>query len=99
MKTAKERMRERLRTPRAMTAISLRIPERVIESLKEIAPSLGFSGYQGLIKAYISQGLRRDLERLEGSQVQALTESLRRQGVPDEKISAAIKDAGLIFLA
>ena len=80
MKTAKERMWERMRKPRVMTSISLRIPESVIETLKEIAPSLGFSGYQGLIKAYISQGLRKDLERLEGSQIQALTESLRKQG-------------------
>jgi hypothetical protein len=95
MKTAKERMWERMRTPRVMTSISLRIPENVIETLKEIAPMLGFSGYQTLIKAYISQGLRRDLERLEGSQVALLTESLRRQGVADELISAAIAEAGL----
>jgi len=95
MKTAKERMWERMQTPRVMTAISLRIPESVIESLKEVAPSLGFSGYQGLIKAYISQGLRKDMERLEGSHVQALTESLRKRGVADEAISAAIEEAGL----
>ena len=80
MKTAKERMWERMRTPRVMTSISLRIPESVIESL---------------IKSYISQGLRKDLERLDGSQVQALTESLRKQGIADELISAAIADAGL----
>ncbi|HEY4355173.1 MAG TPA: hypothetical protein VGN16_05465 [Acidobacteriaceae bacterium] len=95
MKTANEKMREQLGKPHVMTSISLRIPEHVIEDLKEIAPTLGFSGYQGLIKAYISQGLRKDLQRLEGSNVQALTESLRRQGVPDAKISAAIKEAGL----
>jgi hypothetical protein len=95
MKTAKEQMWERMRTPRVMTSISLRVPENVIESLKEIAPTLGFSGYQGLIKAYISQGLRKDLQRLEGSNVQALTESLRKRGVKDEDISAAIKEAGL----
>src|SRR5580692_10536378 len=95
MKTAKERMLERMRKPRIMTSISLRIPENVIETLKEIAPSLGFSGYQGLMKAYISEGLRKDLERLDGSQVQALTESLRKQGVADELISAAIAEAGL----
>ena len=63
--------------------------------MKEIAPTLGFSGYQGLIKAYISQGLRKDLQRLEDSNMQALTESLRRRGVKDEDISAAIKEAGL----
>jgi hypothetical protein len=95
MKTAAERMREHMHEERVMTSISLRIPERVIEDLKEIAPTLGFSGYQGLIKAYISQGLRDDLERLEGSQLQALTESLRKRGVADEAISAAIAEAGL----
>ena len=95
MKTASERMRERMNTRRVMTSISLRIPENVIEDLKEIAPSLGFSGYQSLIKAYISEGLRSDLERLDGSQVQALTESLRKQGVADELISNAIAEAGL----
>lgn len=95
MKTAKERLWERMHTPRVMTSISMRMPERVIEELKEIAPMLGFSGYQGLIKAYISQGLRKDLEKLEGSHLAALTESLRKRGVKDEDISAAIKEAGL----
>ncbi len=95
MKTARELMREQMKQERVMTAISLRIPENVIEDMKEIAPMLGFSGYQALIKAYISQGLRKDLEKLEGSQVVALTESLRKQGVSDEKISAAIAEAGL----
>jgi hypothetical protein len=95
MKTAKERMLERMKTPRVMTSISLRVPESAIETLKEIAPSMGFSGYQGLIKAYISEGLRRDTEKLEGFQLKALTESLRKQGVADEAISAAIEEAGL----
>ena len=78
-----------------MTTISLRVPQDVIDDLKEIAPALGFSGYQPLMKAYIGQGLRKDLERMNGSQVQALTESLRKQGIADEKISAAIAEAGL----
>jgi len=95
MKTATERLKDRMQRQRVMTSISLRIPENVIEDLKEIAPSLGFTGYQSLIKAYISEGLRKDLQRLDGSQVQALTESLRKQGVADELISAAIEDAGL----
>lgn len=95
MRTARERMREQMSQERVMTSISLRIPEHVIEDLKEIAPMLGFSGYQGLIKAYISQGLRKDLEKLEGSNLAALTESLRKQGVADEAISAAIAEAGL----
>jgi hypothetical protein len=95
MKTAGEKIRERLGKPQVMTSISLRIPEHVIRDLKEIAPTLGFSGYQALIKAYISQGLRKDLQRLEGASVQTLTESLRRRGVKEEDISAAIKEAGL----
>lgn len=95
MKTMRERLKTRLRKDRPMTTISIRMPEDVIDDLKEIAPALGLSGYQPLIRAYIGQGLRRDLERLDNSQMQALTESLRKQGVADELISAAIADAGL----
>jgi hypothetical protein len=95
MKTMRERLKTRLRKDRPMTTISIRMPEDVIDDLKEIAPALGLSGYQPLIRAYIGQGLRRDLERLDNSQMQAITESLRKQGVADELISAAIADAGL----
>jgi hypothetical protein len=95
MKTASERIRERLRKDRPMTVISLRMPEDVIEELKEIAPALGFSGYQPLIRAYIGQGLRKDAARLANSQVMLLTESLRRHGIDDEVISAAIAEAQL----
>jgi hypothetical protein len=95
MKSMRERLKTRLRKDRPMTTISIRMPEDVIDDLKEIAPALGFSGYQPLIRSYIGQGLRKDLERLESSPIQALTESLRKQGVADELISAAIADAGL----
>jgi hypothetical protein len=78
-----------------MAVISLRMPEDVIEELKEIAPSLGFSGYQPLMRAYIGQGLRKDQARLENSQVQVLTESLRKHGIDDRIISAAIAEAQL----
>ena len=94
MKTS-ERIRKRLRKDRTMTTISMRLPEDVIEDLKEIAPALGFSGYQPLIRAYIGQGLRKDLARMENSQVQVLMESLRRHGVKDEVISEAIAEARL----
>lgn len=74
--------------------VSLRIPEDVVEDLKRIAPLLGFSGYQPLIRAYIGQGLRVDMERLEGNiEVATLLESLRRQGVEDKVIAAAVADA------
>jgi hypothetical protein len=93
MKTASERIRERLKKDRPMTVISLRMPEDVVEELKEIAPSLGFGGYQPLIRAYIGQGLRKDQARLESSQVLMLTESLRKHGIAEGIISAAIADA------
>ena len=74
--------------------VSLRIPEDVLEDLKRIAPLLGFTGYQALIKAYIGQGLRADMERLEGSvEISTLIESLRKQGVKDEIISSALSEA------
>jgi hypothetical protein len=95
MKTMRERIQKRLQRDRPMATISLRMPEDVIDDLKEIAPVLGFSGYQPLMRSYIGQGLRKDLQRLEGSQLKTLTESLRRHGVKDEQISAAIAEAGL----
>jgi hypothetical protein len=95
MKTATERLRKRLTKDRQMTSISIRMPEDVIDDLKEVAPALGFSGYQPLIRAYIGQGLRRDQARLEQSQLLALTDSLRKHGVADQVISAAITEAKL----
>jgi len=38
-----------------MTMVSIRIPNDVIEDLKRVAPMLGFSGYQTLVKAYIGR--------------------------------------------
>jgi hypothetical protein len=90
MKTNPERIARRLRADRPMTTISMRIPEDVIDDLKEVAPKLGFSGYQPLMRAYIGQGLRKDLARLENPGVQALEDSLRRHGVGDEVISAVL---------
>ena len=88
------KLAQRLQKNRPMTMISLRIPEDVLDDLKRVTPLLGFSGYQALIKAYISQGLRADLERLEGNvEVATLIESLRKQGVKDEIISSALSEA------
>jgi hypothetical protein len=88
------KLSQRLQKDRPMKMVSLRIPEDVLEDLKRIAPLLGFSGYQALIKAYVGQGLRADLERLEGSvEISTLIESLRKQGVKDEIISSALSEA------
>lgn len=85
-----ESLRKRLDRNRPMTSVTLRIPEDVVEDLKRIAPVLGFSGYQPLIRAYIGQGLRSDLERLENETITALIESLKSQGVSEEVINQAL---------
>jgi hypothetical protein len=64
------KLQERLRKDRPMTTVSLAIPEDVVDDLKRIAPLLGFSGYEPLMRAYIGQGLRVDLERLQSSSEQ-----------------------------
>ena len=90
MKT--EALKKRLDKNRPMTTVTIRIPENVIEDLKRVAPLLGFSGYQPLIRAYIGQGLRADLERLEGDTVSALIASLKRRGVSEEVIHEALSE-------
>jgi hypothetical protein len=93
MKTNKERMEQRLRRNRPMTTISIRIPEDVIDDLKELAPKFGFAGYQPLIRAYIGQGLRKDLARLERPELAGLEKSLRRHGIADAVIAAVLDEA------
>ncbi|MBZ5555449.1 MAG: hypothetical protein LAO21_22295 [Acidobacteriia bacterium] len=86
-------LRARLRKDRPMTSITIRMPGDVIKELKRIAPLLGFSGYQPLIRAYIGQGLRRDLEKIESRpKLNDLVKSLRRYGVAEEVISSAIAE-------
>ncbi len=85
-------LKQRLRRDRPMTMVSLRVPEDVISDLKHVAPHLGFSGYQPLIRAYIGQGLRRDLAKLESSTVDKLLENLRAKGVSDELLASAVAD-------
>ncbi len=76
-----------------MTTISIRIPEDVIADLKDIAPALGYAGYQPLIRAYIGRGLRKDLDRMENSRAQVLAESLRKRGLSDSMIAEVIEEA------
>jgi hypothetical protein len=79
-------LKKRLRKNRPMDIISIRIPKDVVNDLKRIAPLLGFSGYQPLIRAYIGQGLRVDLE------LSKFVESLKRHGVDETIISEAIAE-------
>lgn len=87
-----EVLKRRLDKNRPMTSITIRMPEDVIDDLKRIAPLLGFSGYQPLVRTYIGQGLRADLERLEGDTVLALIDSLKRHGVSDEVLQSALQE-------
>ena len=89
------KLKKRLKKDRPMDVISIRMPKDVIEDLKRVAPLLGFSGYQPLIRAYIGQGLRVDLERLEGvPDITSFVESLKRRGVNENIISEAIAEFG-----
>lgn len=90
MKT--ETLKKRLDKNRPVTAVTIHIPEDVVEDLERLAPLLGFSGYQPLIRAYIGQGLRADLEKLENHTISALIASLKRQGVSDEVIHEALSE-------
>jgi hypothetical protein len=88
-----DKLRERLRKDRPMTTISLRMPEDVVDELKQVAPLLGFSGYQPLIRTYIGQGLGQDLERLSRQPgIERIIESLRRHEVAEEVINSAIAE-------
>jgi hypothetical protein len=85
-------LKQRLRKDRPMRSITLRIPEDVVDDLKRIAPQLGFSGYQPLIRAYVGQGLRQDLARLDASPLEEFAESLRRHGVEEAVITEALAE-------
>ncbi len=87
-----ETLKQRLRKDRPMKSVTLRIPEDVVEDLKKIAPVLGFSGYQPLMRTYIGQGLRKDLEKLENDPLWELIESLKRHGVEEDIINNALNE-------
>jgi hypothetical protein len=87
-----ERIRKRLSKDRPMTTISIRIPDDMIDDLKSVAPALGFSGYQPLIRAYVGQGLRKDLVRLESDPLKLVLDGLRRHGVDESLIAEVVAE-------
>jgi len=87
-----ERIQQRLHKDRPMTTITLRIPVDVVDSLKEIAPQRGFSGYQGLLKTYLSEGLRRDEATYLFGPAARLMEALKKRGVPEDVLQEAARD-------
>nr|WP_163098574.1 hypothetical protein [Acidithiobacillus ferrianus]NDU43370.1 hypothetical protein [Acidithiobacillus ferrianus] len=90
-----ERIKTRLNKERPMTSVTLRIPVDVVESLKEIAPQRGFSGYQPLLKAYVSEGLRKDEARYTFGATARLIAALKKRGVPQEVLDEAVKDEAI----
>lgn len=90
-----ETLKKRLRHERPQQEITLQMPQDVVEDLQRIAPLLGFSNFRALLRAYIGQGLRHDLERIDGNDaVMALVASLKRHGVGDRQIADALKEIG-----
>lgn len=87
-----ERLKSRLKKDRKMTSVTLRMPEDVIDDLKRIAPLLGFSGYQPLIRAYVGQCLRNDLERLDNNAISGLVAGLKKRGVSQNLIKEALAE-------
>jgi hypothetical protein len=92
MKTLAEKIRGRMRPDRPMTTISIRIPEDLIADLKEMAPLLGFSGYQPLIRSYIGQGMRRDEAALNNPELTGLRQTLERHGIPEDVITEVVAE-------
>ena len=87
-----DRIKTRLVKDRPTTSITLRIPVDVVDSMKEIAPQRGFSGYQALLKSYLSEGLRRDEAQYTlGAQARLLA-ALRNRGVSQEVLDAEAKE-------
>jgi len=78
-----------------MTAITLRVPEDVVEDLKTMAPQLGFAGYQPLIRAYVSEGMRRDEKRLYFASAERLAEALKARGVAPDVVDEALTESGM----
>lgn len=85
-------LKQRLAPDRAITSITLRIPVDVVESMKSIAPHKGLSGYQTLLKSYISEGLRRDEALYATDVVERLTRALRKRGVSDTLLDEAMRE-------
>lgn len=87
-----DRIKTRLTKDRPMTSITLRIPVDVVESMKDIAPKRGFAGYQTLLKAYLSEGLRRDETQFAFSAQARLIEALKKHGVPQSVLDEAMSE-------
>ena len=88
-----ERIQKRMVKDPPMALISMRMPQHMIDELKEIAAAKGFTGYQGLIRYYISQGARKDIEELDMPKLDNIARALKAQGVSKKVIDQALQAA------
>ena len=87
-------LKKRLRPNRRSEPVNVAIPDDVLTDLDRVRAHLGFSSIEALIRAYIGQGLRADLERLEASpNLTVLIDTLRRHGVDEKLIGVAMREA------
>jgi hypothetical protein len=93
MKNLAERVRTRLHgAKRESTQISIKMYVDVIDDLKLIAETKGFSGYQPLMKYYIQQSMRKDLEEVLDKVFQErLVNALRDAGVNEATLQTAVE--------
>ena len=87
---ATERIKKRLTPNPQMGRIGMSVPRHVVDELKEIAVAKGFSGYQGLIRFYVSQGMRKDLEEPDAPDLEKIAQSLKKRGVAKAVIEEAL---------
>ena len=76
-----------------MALIRMRMLRHMIDELKEIASAKGFTGYQGLIRYYISQGARQDIEERDMPKLDNIARALKAQGVSKKVIDQALQAA------
>lgn len=86
-------LKERLKKNRKVSEVRLSMPADVVRDLKRLAPQLGFSSYQALLRAYVGQGLRADLERVDNAPMNALVASLKRRGISEKVIQESLSEA------
>jgi hypothetical protein len=87
-----ERTKRRLAPNRPVTTVRLRMPVDVGESLNAIASLKGFSGYQTLLRAYISEGLRHDDALFADGRTNQAIEAFKKWGVPEFLIDEAARE-------
>jgi hypothetical protein len=95
MRTVHERLKIRRQKDQPVTPVTINLPSDIVEDLQEIATLLGFSRYEALLRAYIGDGMRKDLARLDEAPIQRLAESLRKQGLSEAAIANVLAEAKL----